>query len=273
MFPMGMVTQRMTQGRWRSKLFTASTIWIVPADVDCLWIDGCGGGGGGGGGNSTPGGGGGGGGPAMAVRGTMLNVSPNETLTIAVGAAGTSGAANNDGGIGGNTTITGSVSGLIFNARGGRVGKAGANPNGGSGGTLPNGVNLHGGGAAAGANFAVAPFAAKGSYVPSEGVEQGFAYGGAGGALTYNGGEANGYSLTVAAPYQAGGTGGASGGGGGAGGQGPYGISGVPGSNGAAGAAPTSGYGCGGGGGSGNSAGGAGSPGMIRIYCFTAYAI
>ena len=43
-------------GKIKTKLFTTSGTFVVPADVGCIWIDGSGGGGGGGGGNSTPGG-------------------------------------------------------------------------------------------------------------------------------------------------------------------------------------------------------------------------
>ena len=258
-------------GRLQTRMFTYSGSWTVPADVSAIWVDGCGAGGGGGGGNTTPGGGGGGGGPGMAVRGMLLPVVPGETLTVTVGGGGTKGAAGGDGSVGGSSSLAGSVS---FTLAGGVGGGAGANPNGGTGGVLPNGTGNHGGGAGAGASLTYKPYADKSYYLPAECWTHGYCAGGAGGALNNAGGAVFGNTFHTTARYAAGGTGGASGGGGGAGGLGPF-QSGAPvsgGSNGAAGSnAPN--YGCGGSGGSGNAAGGDGSGGFIRLYCVSAYTI
>lgn len=282
MFPMGIVTQRMTQGRWRSKLVTASTTWTVPPDVGCIWIDACGGGSGGGGGDSTPGGGGGGGCAGFPCQQLPLAVTPGETLTLTIGAGGAGGAVGQDGGSGGGTTLATASDPLAVYLPSGSNGLKGANPNGGGGGGAYHAsywgtavVNAAGG-AAAGAEssalFAPKPFTGWIGFAPMTG-------GSAGGALSNTGGIAHGAktgvpqvwdgsALVAAGPT----TGNASGGGGGHGGATPFGYAGKGGSNGAAGSNAT-GYGCGGGGGSGNTAGGNGAPGMIRIYCFTAYEI
>ena len=70
-----------------------------------------------------------------------MTVVPRELLTIALGAAGTGGAGQTDGGAGGNTTITGSVSGLLATIRGAPPGLSGNN--GGTGGSaysIPGGM-------------------------------------------------------------------------------------------------------------------------------------
>ena len=109
MFPMGMVSPRMTQGRWKSRLFLTSTIRIVPADVGCIWVDGCAAGGGGGGGYDGEGGGGGAGGMCGdAISKVIMPVIPLETLTLIIGAAGLGGAKGNAGTDGGYTQISGS---------------------------------------------------------------------------------------------------------------------------------------------------------------------
>lgn len=268
MFPMGMVTQRMTQGRWRSKLITSSTTWTVPADVGCIWVDACGGGGGGGGGDPTPGGGGGGGGPSLAIRNFPLAVIPGETLTLSIGANGLGGAAGQNGGDGGYTRILRGVvhliGGLIGN--GGTKGTADA---GGAGSSIPYGAS----GASYGGTNTLA------NYMANETADTNalsYFSGTNGGALSASGSALIASCLSVPIFIQ-GAPGNASGGGGGHGGVGPFysfsgGHGGFGGENGGAGS-NGSGYGCGGGGGSGNSKGGDGSPGMIRIYCFTAYAI
>ena len=162
---------------------------------------------------------------------------------------------------------------------GGGVGMAGANPNGGAGGTIHASAS---GGPAGGGGAGGAPVQ-YGFGVNSPGfayygyAEQAmcrYSSGGPGGAKTYAGGISyrqdpgivSGAANIVAS------TGNASGGGGGAGGCGLYGIGGVGGSNGAAGSDADD-YGAGGGGGSGNAAGGGGSPGFATIYYISKYTI
>lgn len=110
------------------ELFTTSTTFVVPDNINQLFMVGCGGGGGGGG-ATTPyaGGGGAGSPPVLMVRGVV----PGETLTINIGAGGAAGLGQNitpggtSGGDGGNTTITGSVSGELALWRGAPGGKSG----------------------------------------------------------------------------------------------------------------------------------------------------
>src|SRR3954469_1746562 len=63
--------------------------FVVPANVSALRVNACGAGGGGGGGFATAGGGGGGGGGGMQLRNEWVSVTPGETVTVTVGAAGT----------------------------------------------------------------------------------------------------------------------------------------------------------------------------------------
>lgn len=265
MYPMGMVTQRMTQGRWISKFFTASTTLVVPQDVGCIWIDGCGGGGAGGAGHSAPGGGGGGGGAAQCVRQHAMPVEPGETLLLTVGAAGLDS--------NGNPSL---VIGLLYTLRvnGGWYGNAGANPNGGAGAANHGNANSLGpvGGAGAGSIGTINNNASTlNGWSDSLTLRE--STGAAGGALNYNGGGTYRVNTQPSSPvfYTQtiyGGTGSASGGGGGAGASSYYGDGGKGGNGGVVGS-PATGYGGGGGGGGGNAAGGAGSPGFIRVYCFT----
>ncbi len=113
--------------------------WTVPAGVTSIKVEVWGGGGGGGaaysGFNSTRGGGGGGGG---AYNTSTLIVSPNQSYTITIGAAGTAGAGSSNptnGGNGGTTTLTGT--GGTVSAIGGAGGNAAnsSNGSGGAGGT------------------------------------------------------------------------------------------------------------------------------------------
>lgn len=256
-------------GNIKSKLYTTSGTFVVPADVQIVWIDGSGGGGGGSGGNSTPGGGGGGGGPAIGIVSRAMAVVPGETLTVTVGAAGSGGAANNSGGYGGITSISGSMGGLYCDR--GEPGTPGANPNGGNGGAI-NGSTQPAGGTAAGVSAISYGIGAAGTTVfgSPTGFISRYTSGGPGGALTFNGRTT--YACNGQSTIITGGVGGASGGGGGAGGNGPFGLGGNGGSNGAAGSSAT-GYGCGGGGGSGNAAGGNGSPGFLQIYYVSAYTV
>lgn len=261
-------------GKIKSKLFTSSSTFVVPADVYCIWVDGCGSGSGGGGGDPTPGGGGGGGGAALACKGLMLPTTPGETWTIAIPAGGAAGSPGQNGSDGGQTTITGSDTIVRLNLVGGSGvggGRKGTASAGGDAGTpVPYG--------AAGTSYRIATLAATlPNYMPVEFVNAAtISYFPAtnGGALNVAGGARTAAAIGGGI-YTAAAAGGAAGGGGGHGAIGPFTSippGGVGGSNGAAGTA-AGGYGCGGGGGSGNAAGGAGSPGFLRLFMITAYSI
>ncbi len=123
------------------QIYTSTpTAIVVPSGITTIYVSGYGGSGGGGGGGaktasfSGGAGGGGSGGAGEYISTTALAVHGGETLTITIGTAGTvgsggtsAGASATDGGTGGNTTISGSVSGLIFTANGGSGGTHAAN--------------------------------------------------------------------------------------------------------------------------------------------------
>lgn len=241
---------------------TVSDTWIVPPDVNVINFNGCSGGGGGGGGNNTPGGGGGGGGGAQCHNNCVRKVIPGETLTFVLGAAGLGGAVNTNGTSAGFTTITGSVSGLIFISNAGGRGFAGAAVNGGSGG---DGINIIAGGvggaAAGGIGTPVLAQSQFGGMRVSVGAS-------AGGALNFAGG-ASSIGLGTTLNAISGQAGNATGGGGGNGGGATFnaGTGGVGGANGGAPVAPAAtSYGVGGGGGSGNNAGTDGVQGVLQIW-------
>ena len=254
--------------RSRSQLFTASGSFVVPTGVEWVYVDGSGGGGGGGGGNSVPGGGGGGGAAGACIKWFVLAVTPNSTLTIAIGSAGLGGAVNTNGTAGGDVTIDGlvdsysNVAGQLLLSKGG-AGIAGASPNGGNGGNTEFATlnALTAGGAGGAASAGGIGFQCADSLAATFNAI--FTSGGGGGALNNNGG-----TVGSTSPFRGvgfGSTGGAAGGGGGKGGMGIFGLNGNGGNNGGAGTAAT-GFGCGGGGGSGNAAGANGSPGFVRLY-------
>lgn len=160
--------------------FTSGGTYVVPAGVTELWVNAAGGGGGGcSAGDQTTGGGGGGG---SAVRNVRLTVVPGETLTIALGAGGSHGVYGSNapvaGSAGGDTTITGSTSGLIFKARGGRGG--------GTGGASGAGWGEGGAGGAAHADGEAARFNAS-ILGGAGGVNGGSASGGGGGGAGLSG--------------------------------------------------------------------------------------
>ena len=275
LYPM---TASPTAGRkWQSKLFTSSATWTVPADVGCIWVDGCGGGGGGGGGDATPGGGGGGGGSGIAATGIQVGVSPGEIISLVIGSAGTGGPAGSDGTDGGYSDFI--ATSYRHRFENGHKGLKGANPAGGNGGMAGAYVSEGGVGGAGNSNGGSSTITDSvhirgyGPAAPAHAVRCLAGSGGGGYSAGSGGTCGNPYATSTYDKIVFGGSGGANGGGGGSGGNcGEFGFGGQGGSNGAAGANAT-GYGAGGGGGSGNSAGGNGAPGMIRIYCFTAYAI
>jgi hypothetical protein len=131
--------------------FSSSGSWTVPNNVSKILVVAVGGGGGGGGGTSSSGGEGGYSGHSSVI---LLTVSPGETLTITIGAGGAGGSGTNTGGTGGNTVITGSVSGTLLTVNGGIGGRGIISSNnhgfggmssifgrGGKGGYLSNGEN------------------------------------------------------------------------------------------------------------------------------------
>lgn len=255
-------------GNIKQKLFTVSGTFVVPADVQAIWIDGCGSGGGGGGGDSTPGGGGSGGGAAVGIVSALLPVASGETLTIAIGAIANGGAPNTDGDQGNITSLTGSLAAISLN--GGNRGYKGT-PS--AGGAAHPGYSLAAGGSGQTGN--------NGPFTDNASTARGLTYhitkNGAGGALSASGNFSVSLPTlerTIVTDYARGGAGNASGGGGGAGASCTFGMGGDGGSNGGAGIAPAAGYyGGGGGGGSGNSAGGNGSPGFVRIYYISKYTV
>lgn len=123
--------------------FTASGTLVVPAGVSTVIYREVGGGGGGGGCNANTAGGGGGGGQILEG---VMEVTPAETLTVTVGAAGTAGApGGGTAGDGGNSIIAGGT--RTITARGG---KGGGNTNAQGGSTQwPGGTGDSGGGGGA----------------------------------------------------------------------------------------------------------------------------
>jgi hypothetical protein len=241
------------------QVFTSSSSFVVPANVKQISAVVVGGGGGGGGNDDSDETGGGGGGGALAYN--TFAVTPGETLTITVGAAGTGGNASGAGGAGGQSNIQRAGVNLVA-ANGGSGGAH--RGNGGAGGTVSVGTGGSGGTGGAGSDRS---------------SNNGGGGGGAGG-YSGNGGAGGGGTSSGAS-----GSGGGGGGGGGGTnnatrGGGGVGILGA-GSNGAGGAANTSGsggsggsngtnvggnYGGGGRGAAGTSqAGSAGSIGAVRI--------
>ncbi len=227
--------------------FTTSGTFVVPANISELIVTGYGGGGGGGAGYVTGGGangGGGAGGSGAAITTTTMPVTPGETLTITIGAAGSGGlniSGNGDPGlVGGNTSISGGLATITM--LGGSPGTGGTTSGGGSIGVQITSLATINSVGAAGAAHGASGGAGTGSIR--------VVAGGAGGSVgpgTGGGGGGGGGSCVS--------TGGAGGTGGGTVGAGSQ-----PATNGAAGAA-NSGAGGGGGGGSDGGAGGAGGNG------------
>lgn len=119
--------------------FTSSGTWTRPSGTTVIMeVIGAGGGGGGG---ADVGRGAGGGGGGSLVRGVYEASALASSLTVTIGAAGTAGAEQTNGGTGGTTSVTGS--GFTLSAAGGGGG--------GAGGT---GSNHGGGGGGAGINSA-----------------------------------------------------------------------------------------------------------------------
>jgi type II secretory pathway pseudopilin PulG len=114
--------------------------WQVPSGVNEIIVTGAGAGGGGGGGSIWGGGGGGGSGSVCLRYPIPIKVVPGEILTITIGAGGAGGAgvgwdgSGGNGGNGGDTTISGSISGTLLILYGGRGGGGGGASRFGTGG-------------------------------------------------------------------------------------------------------------------------------------------
>ena len=239
-----------SQSIWNTPIasyeFTASGTLIVPPSKFLAKINACSGGGGGNqSGGGTAGGGGGGGGGAGVVDFPLI-VTPGQTLTVTVGAAGVAG---NPATAGGQTSVSGTNIFFLTLAGGG----AGTNQGSGSGGTGGAGGSPGTAGAAAGQNAtAIVSTNTLGPVIGGGG-------GGGGGSGSAPNGGAGGASLY---PGGAGATGNQ---GGGAGGGSPFGP-GAASTDNNSGTAPPYGF-CGGGSGGGGtgSAGGNGAPGFLSI--------
>lgn len=250
---------------WNISTFTSSGTFTVPANVNRIYIEAIGAGGGGGGGSNSNSGtvlaGGGGGGGSGGVNKQWVTVTPAESLTVTIGAAGTAGTAamtvGNSGGAGGDTSLKRSTTILVYavgGAGGGGGSRTGSGPGnlGGTGGGNPTAGVL--GPGAAGVVYA-----------------QQVAYAGLSGGNGGGGGQIGGAGSSGSGFYQystTGGTGGNPGtdrGAGGGGGASPYGNGGN-GTNGGSGTAGAGGLGAGGGGGGAEISGAAGGGSQMIIY-------
>lgn len=119
-------------------VFTANGTFTVPANVTKIWVSAAAGGGGGGGGGgaagTSAGSGGGGGGAGQSIQKSAVTVTPADSISITVGAAGAGGTVSGSGGdgtagsAGGNTII-----GAITTLTGGAGGEPGLNSSAGGG--------------------------------------------------------------------------------------------------------------------------------------------
>jgi hypothetical protein len=127
---------------------TSSATITIPSGATRLRVTLVGGGGGGGGANANTGSAGGGGGGATCIK-YLTGLTPGNTLSLAIGAAGSGGGAGNNGGSGGNTTLSsGTQTITTLTAAGGGSGNASTAFGGtsGSGGSASNGdLNISGG--------------------------------------------------------------------------------------------------------------------------------
>lgn len=257
--------------RLKHQLFTANGTWVVPAGVNVIWIDGCGGGGGGGGGypSSTQGGGGGGGTSGQLALMVPVPVVPGESLAVTIGAGGAGG---NAGLQGGNTTSTSVIGSLAWFNTTHTLGGYSPNTNALGGHVAGYGNIIAYGGTGAGSHGQPQKIDADSVYVGRYAGESLFSYvpGSSGGGPGYAGGPSFFISIyNTSGGYVGGGTPsgnqGSGLGGGGSGASTFWGTGGAGGNAGQAGGNAT-GYGAGGGGGGANAAGGAGAPGFVRIY-------
>lgn len=123
---MALAIRTLVNGAWQNiQVFDASGTFNVPTDVTRVFVEAWGGGGGGQ--SAGPGGGGGGGEYAASV----VSVTPNDAITVTVGAQGAA-----DGGSGGQSSFGNFV---IANGGGGGTAGPGGGGNGGTGQILING--------------------------------------------------------------------------------------------------------------------------------------
>lgn len=136
------------------QVFTGSGTFTVPAGVYRIRVTNTGGGGGGAGcGTGNSGNGGGAGGTAIGFYG----VTPGQTISVTIGAAGTAGISGGGNGGNGGTTSFGS----LCSATGGQGGTVGAGASGGGTGTGGQ-INIGGGDGTEGAGLTSAIYAGAG---------------------------------------------------------------------------------------------------------------
>lgn len=212
---------------------SGSFSFVVPENLYQLSAVAIGGGGGGGGwgsaGDEASGGGGGG-----ALAYATFAVTPGETLTVNVGAAGNGGNGGNDGGNGGTSSVQRGGTNLVAagGGQGGNCPDDGGNANGGPGGTVITGTGFAGGAGGNNTETTGAPAAGgggAGGYTGAGGRGGGLATTRAGLAGT-NSGAGGGAALQgqTAEPAATLGTGHGGGGGVGVFGTGTAGAAGVP---------------------------------------------
>jgi hypothetical protein len=193
--------------------FTANGTFVVPANVNHVWVLGCGGGGGGGGGTgSNLGGGGGGAGAVPTLVHTLVTPSASIPITIGTGGSGSSTGVN---GVNGASSSFGSL--LSFDGGKGGAGSDGGTTSalGGSGSATGRGFKTFGGNAWA-VTVGVAAQNGDSSFFSSGGLGGaiGIISGGGGGAGLGAGGNGGTYSGTILSATNGSGYGSGGGGGG-----------------------------------------------------------
>lgn len=185
----------------RGQVFTGNGTFTIPTGVTAVKVTVVGGGGGGGGGRqSCCGSAGGGGGGGAALIKYLTGLTPGNTLSVTVGAAG-AGSVNNgsNGSTGGTSSVaSGTQSITTLTCTGGGAGPTQAPNNRVAGGTATNGdINADGGpchnaggngsaGGNSGLGFGLGGFGATGA---SNGTYAGTGYGGGGGGgYSFSGG-------------------------------------------------------------------------------------
>jgi hypothetical protein len=175
-----------------AQLFTSGGTFNTPPGKTKARIKGCGGGGGGGGSTAGVGGGGGGGG-GHAIIMLEIDIVPNGSYTVVVGAGGAGAAAVNTGGSAGGTSSFGAFASLAGGAGGG-------SGTGGAGGSAA-GIGGQGGNAMQGAGDCLGGTGASSVYgsggpggtAPGAGVAGGgYGAGGGGAGSSSGGGNAGG---------------------------------------------------------------------------------
>lgn len=205
--PLGQVPQVMAVGN-RKVAFTSGGTFTVPANITQVWASGCAGGGGGGS-SYTDWSGGAGGGYGQWTLNQPISVTPGDTLTIALGAAGQGGQTYSEvvsgvtiyttvnGTNGGNTTITNSAGTALLTLTGGGGGSSPSSNTNSTTDPCPGGVGYpyggsgnYAGGSSCGGAGASGPFGGGGcavlqnetNLVQAQLNAYGYGAGGAGGA-------------------------------------------------------------------------------------------